>query len=100
MTEITYKNFSENISKNPNPVFWMFYNHENDEERHYLNTIMSMCLNEDTYYQSDIKNEGAIFASLYGILSTPTLLILHAGKETARYSGFLTKEQFLGIYQV
>ena len=97
MTEITFENFREEISLSEKPVLLTFYNSEIPENLSYIEAIEAIQLQNVYLCKADTQNGGAAFAALYGVLATPTLLLLKGGKESARYCGLAEKEAVLSF---
>lgn len=86
MTEITFQNFKVEISDSEKPVLLFFYDTNADS----IEQIDFSPLTEKAKLcKTNIADGGAVFASLYGILSIPTVLLLKNGKEFARHNGSL-----------
>lgn len=92
MTEITFENFKKEVSDSAKPVLLFFYN-----ENTLLTDSFTELEEKVKICKSNVEDGGAIFASLYGILSVPTVLLLKNGKEIARYNGAITKEEILNF---
>ena len=97
MTEITFENFREEISLSEKPVLLAFYNQEVPQNLSYIEALDAMHLPNIYICKTDTQNGGAAFAALYGVLATPTLLLLKNGKEIARYCGLAKKEAVLSF---
>lgn len=92
MQEISFENFQNEISKSELPVLLTFYS--SDTVSHtFWNVLENIAPKNIKLCKTDVQKGGAVFASLYGILSLPTILVLKDGKETARYTGEMQAEQ-------
>lgn len=92
MTEITFQNFKFEVSDSPKPVLFFFYNTDTPS----VDAFECANLEEDVKIcKTNVEGGGAVFASLYGILSVPTALLLKNGKEIARYNSAMEEKELL-----
>lgn len=91
MQEISFENFQAEISKSELPVLLIFYSSD-DAQNIVFQEIEKIEPKNIKLCKTDVQKGGAVFASLYGILSLPTLLILKGGKEVGRYSGEMQQD--------
>lgn len=93
ITQVTLENFQSEVSKSEKPVLLDFYADWCGPCKVVSSELEAFAEENDTVKVCKIDTDTqAVLASMYGILSIPTLLLVRGGKEFARHAGGCEKQ--------
>lgn len=93
ITQITLDNFQAEVSKSDKPVLLDFYADWCGPCQVVASELEAFAKENDTVKVCKVNTDTqAVLASMYGILSIPTLLLVRNGKEFARHAGGCEKQ--------
>lgn len=93
ITQITLDNFQAEVSKSDKPVLLDFYADWCGPCQVVSAELEAFAAENDTVKVCKVNTDTqAALASMYGILSIPTLLLVRDGKEFARHTGGCEKQ--------
>lgn len=97
---LTKENFEEEALKSDKPVLVDFYATWCGPCKMIAPIIEEIAEENDTVKICKINtNEEPELARMFNIMYIPTLIVFKNGKETARKSGFMSKENILSLFE-